>query len=84
MEEGHPILFVAHDSDDGAWQILCGESHASDDDVRVVCLGCLVSKDPSLVQLADLPRGWCADRPTNSGLWARSAMSADDDGSDLV
>lgn len=70
LERSRPILRVTHDEDDGGWQFLCGEAHRSDD-ARVVCLGCMVSGDGSLAQLADLPVGWCADRDEVGGAWTR-------------
>ena len=69
--EGHPILRVSHDEDDGCWQFLCGGSHVSAD-AKVVCLGCMVKREPALLQLADLPLGWGADRPDNESAWERS------------
>ena len=71
LERSRPILHVTHDEDDGGWQFLCGEVHESDD-ARVVCLGCMVSSDRSLAELADLPLGWCADRGTANGSWIRA------------
>ena len=29
--EGHPILYVSHDEDDGMWQFLCGSNHNIED-----------------------------------------------------
>lgn len=44
--EGHPILLVTHDFDDGAWQFLCGTTN-DDADGRVVGLGEIVDEGPS-------------------------------------
>src|SRR5689334_1057666 len=66
--EGHPILRVTHDDDDGAWQLLCGQPHEGSE-ARVVCLGCMVAREPSLASLADLPLGWCADRDDAGTPW---------------
>jgi hypothetical protein len=55
--EGHPVLRVSHDEDDGCWQILCGSSHTGNE-AKIVCLGCMVKCDPSLLALSDLPLGW--------------------------
>ena len=75
IENIRPILRVTHDWGDGRWQLLCGfEDHAPD--VRVVCLGCMVVRDSSLRELADLPLGWRADRESPSELWLRNAMPA--------
>lgn len=74
IEEGHPILRVAHDEDDGAWQFLCGQLHVSEDG-RLVCLGCMVVRDATLVELADLPLGWGADRESTNTVWIREQNS---------
>jgi hypothetical protein len=70
-EDDRPILRVTHDQDDGAWQFLCGDFHEADD-ARVVCLGCMVTRDKTLFGLADLPFGWCADRDAVDGPWRRA------------
>jgi hypothetical protein len=71
--DGRPILRVTHD-DDGSWQLLCGEPHVSED-AKVVCLGCMVRREPTLLELADLPLGWCADRDSVASGWERSQNS---------
>jgi hypothetical protein len=53
-----PITFVSHDADDGAWQFL-GDS-MSDTGGVLVCLHHPIDRDPSLVELSDLPLGWYA------------------------
>lgn len=66
-----PILYVTHDHD-GDWQFLCGAIHEGEQP-RVVCLGCMVEKDPSLWTLADMPAGWGADREHQKHRWRREA-----------
>jgi len=72
LEQGRPILRVTHDEDDGAWQFLCGGLHPDAAEGRLVCLGCMVGRDESLRELADLPQGWGADRDTVHDPWERS------------
>jgi hypothetical protein len=82
LEEGHPILLVCHDEEDGCWQVLCG---TTDDpaDGRVVGLDCMVARDPSVAELADLPLGWRAWRESPDAPWQREPRPADeDDGED--
>jgi hypothetical protein len=82
MDEGSPILRVAHDEDDGAWQFLCGELHDSED-ARLVCLGCMIVRDRQLMALADLPVGWCAGRDDIGSGWVRElspAVTDDEEG----
>jgi len=68
--DGSDILRVTHDEEDGCWQILCGNSHMEEDG-RVVCLGCMAKLDQTLLELSDLPLGWCADRNSKSEPWQR-------------
>jgi len=70
LEGRLPILLVTHDEDDGTWQVLCGTTNEPAEG-RVVCLGCLYQKDPSIRDVADLPRGWRAWRDTISSPWQR-------------
>jgi hypothetical protein len=70
VADGHPILFVTHDAEDGAWQILCGTPNRSSD-ALVRCLGCLFEQDPTIGELADLPPGWCAFRASAKSPWYR-------------
>ena len=67
LDENYPILLVTHDEDDG-WQILCGTSNDVDDG-RVVDLGCMYERDPSIGELADLPLGWQASRESVADAW---------------
>lgn len=67
--EGHPVLLVVR-SRDGDWQFLHGPVD-EDDHCRIVTLGRAVSRDPSLLLVADLPRGWRAYRSLADGLWFR-------------
>jgi hypothetical protein len=70
LEEGHPILLVTHDEDDGMWQFLCGTTNDPKDG-RVVCLDCVFERDPSITELADLPLGWRAYRSSPETPWER-------------
>lgn len=69
IEEGYPILLVAHD-DDGDWQFLCGTSNDTEDG-RLVSLHCIVESHPSVAELADLPMGWQAFRDAPDTPWQR-------------
>jgi hypothetical protein len=67
--DGHPILLVSHDQE-GDWQFLCGTTSRTED-VKIVSLGCIFERDPTLVQVADLPEGWTASRRTKGVAWRR-------------
>jgi hypothetical protein len=67
---GSPILHVTHDADDRMWQFLDG-STVSEANASVVSLEEITQIDPSLMELADLPLGWYADRSAPSEPWRR-------------
>jgi hypothetical protein len=69
IEKGKPILLVTHDAD-GDWQFLDG-GDPDIKDTRVVSFLYIVHKDPSLLSLADLPRGWQAWRDKPDAPWIR-------------
>jgi hypothetical protein len=71
LEGSRPILRVTHDEHDESWQILCGHPHDGED-ARVVCLGCMLARDETLREVANLPLDWCADRASMEGPWERS------------
>lgn len=72
---GAPILLVTHDADDHGWQFLDG-SKPEMGDAAIVGLGNIVRRDPTLLQLADLPPGWRAWRSSPSAPWQRGKRSA--------
>jgi hypothetical protein len=71
LVEGRPVLYV-HKELDGDVQALCGGSTHRAEDGRVVDLGDLLDQDATLEELADLPRGWVAEREKPGASWKRS------------
>jgi hypothetical protein len=65
-----PILYVAHDADDGGWQFLDG-SPVSKENALVVSLEEITRIDQSVLGLADLPPGWYATRSAANAQWQR-------------
>ncbi len=55
LDNAYPIAEVYHDHD-GDWQFLCGTTRESED-LKLVCVGCMLERDPALAELADMPRG---------------------------
>jgi hypothetical protein len=69
VRAGQPILSVVHD-EDGSWQFLTsGRCKAVDG--LIVCLADMVRRDPSLIELANLPAGWRAWRASVGDPWNR-------------
>jgi hypothetical protein len=61
IRQGKPVLLVSHDEDDGGWQFHYGGA-VSDSDAMIVALREVFRRHPELAELADLPRGWKAER----------------------
>jgi hypothetical protein len=71
--DGAPVLEVAH-SAHGCWH-LGGHSDATPPEPSTPAAASwahLVERDPSLAQVAGLPRGWTARRGSPAGCWHRS------------
>jgi hypothetical protein len=66
------ILEAYHDSDDHGWQFF-GVTGASVEDCFLVALEEIVSLDPTVLEVADLPPGWRAVRGSRTGPWTRSS-----------
>jgi hypothetical protein len=65
-----PVLLVARDAEDGGWQFLTGGPFEVADGM-VVSLQSMVERDPTLVEVADLPPGWQAARERVGAAWKR-------------
>jgi hypothetical protein len=70
---GQPSLLVSHDADDGCWQFLTGGEFEVEDGM-VVSLQGMIQRDPSLTELAALPRGWRAWRERPDDPWQRASQ----------
>jgi hypothetical protein len=71
LRRGQPILYVSHDEEDGAWQFHTGAEQLSADDAMIVSLEEMVEHDPTILELADLPCGWYAERDSVGSSWRR-------------
>jgi len=66
------IVYVCRDEDDGAWQF--HSINGAPDDLaehRLVALEEIVTQDPTIAEVADLPLGWRATRSDVGGPWKR-------------
>lgn len=66
-----PILLVLHEKGDGDWLFLDGGPF-SVESAELVPLRTVAEIDPSINELADLPRGWTARRSAPGQPWQRS------------
>jgi hypothetical protein len=72
IEEGHPIVHVTHFSEDHSWAFVDGAPFEMSSALMVL-MGRVIDKDPSLLEIADLPPGWVATRQAVGDPWRRSA-----------
>ena len=70
LKRSEPILLVTHDADDHGWQFI-GRTDACAEGGRVVSLEHMVTLDPSVREVADLPPGWQAVRRDPGHPWQR-------------
>jgi hypothetical protein len=70
FEEEHPVLLVINDGD---WIMTCGKGHEdSAASYRVVGIGHLLSRDPTLELCADLGVGFEAERISIGEPWIKT------------
>ncbi len=77
FESQYPIVEVYHDHD-GDWQFLCGTTTETKD-LKLVCFGCMIERDPTLSKLADMPLGWCATRESAKSEWSKEKYESGDE-----
>jgi hypothetical protein len=76
FDGSRPILLVSRA--DGDWCFLCGEEHPQDPSAyKVVGIGHVLDKDPTLHELHDLPAEWEAEREAIGQKWTRSQFASD-------
>ena len=56
-----------------------GDEHPSDSEIVIVHPSHLVDRDPTILPLADLPRGFCATRTSAGSIWVRAESEPDED-----
>jgi hypothetical protein len=72
INEEDPILWAEHD-EDGNWYFFNARTLFSGEDLCLMPLGKLVRIDPSITELADLPRGWRAWRWSQGEPWMKES-----------
>lgn len=68
--DGDPILLVTHYEDDHSWGFLSGKPVVVEDG-QVVAMKTIVDLDPTVMQVADLPPGWSAERDAVGDIWSK-------------
>lgn len=68
-------------SADGDWCLLCGDEHKDDPSAyRVVGIGHILERDPTINALLDLPPEWEAERNAEGDDWHQQLITDSDDG----
>jgi hypothetical protein len=70
FERGEPALLVAHDADDGLWQLI-GTTDADSSTGKIGHLHHAVDDDPTLIDVLDLSPGHSAERSRPGKPWTR-------------
>jgi len=70
FKDDKPILHVSHDSEEGDWQFLTGDT-VTNEDIMIVSLEQVVKHAPTINELFNLPRGQFATRDIPGGKWLR-------------
>jgi hypothetical protein len=71
--EERPVLLVSRA--DGDWCLLCGDEHEDDASAyRVVGIGHILERDPSINAVLDLPAEWNAERSAQGQPWQRQSI----------
>ena len=68
LEQHRPVLYVYHYEDDGAWSF-SGDEDCKDGDYRIISLEEMINIDNSILELADMPLGFCAKRNDIASSW---------------
>jgi hypothetical protein len=63
-----PITYVSHDAE-GDWQFLRQDRELREEDAMLISLGEMIEHDPSILEIADLPRGGFATRRDENSPW---------------
>jgi hypothetical protein len=75
FEKSRPILLIVREGED--WQFMCGGSdHGGEGDCKVVGVGHLIDRDPTINECADLPDGFEAERKSVGKRWIRTPIAA--------
>jgi hypothetical protein len=70
MHEQKLITYVAHDKEDGGWQFLSDDEIPNmQDSAMLVTLAQIIKVDPTLLEVSDLPLGYCAIRAALGDSW---------------
>jgi len=64
-------FFIIESKDDGAWQFFSNDNFEQHEDVAmIVGLGEIIKLDSSILEIADMPKGYLAERNSKKDSWS--------------
>ena len=71
------ITIVRHESEDGAWTFFSNDEYENYEEVaKVVALGQIIEIDSTILEIADLPKGYYASRKSKQDKWKVERLKA--------
>jgi hypothetical protein len=64
-----PVLFAAHDSDDGSWQFMCGQTDHTEENAKIISLKQATQIDTTINELYEMLLGVGAQRDAKGSIW---------------
>ncbi len=75
MNKTRPVLYATHESEDGAWQFLCGHLGHDNSNIKIISLKQATEIDPTINDLFEMPLGIGADRASVNDKWEPFALN---------
>jgi hypothetical protein len=69
LSKHRPILYVAHDKEDGSWQFLCGQDDHTEANAKIISLKQATEIDTTINDLYEMPLGVGAERKSRKDKW---------------
>ena len=69
LSKQRPILYVAHDKEDGSWQFLCGQDDHTEANAKIISLKNATVIDTTINDLYEMPLGVGAERKSIKDKW---------------
>lgn len=74
LSKQRPILYVAHDKEDGSWQFLCGQDDHTEANAKIISLKNATVIDTTINDLYEMPLGVGAERKSIKDKWTLSRL----------
>lgn len=69
LSKQRPILYAAHDKEDGSWQFLCGQNDHTEANAKIISLKQATEIDLTVNDLYEMPLGVGAERKNKADKW---------------